>query len=89
MIIECTKNAWEDYKYWDETSPENADKIKDLIRSINHPFQELGNPEPLKYGLKGFWSRRITQEHSMVFRVTGRKEVDQKCIIIQWRFHYN
>ena len=90
MKIEFTRNAWEDYIYWDETNPEIIDKITDLIKSImNHPFQGLGKPEPLKYGLKGFWSRRITQEHRLVYKVTGRKRVDQKCTIIQCRFYYD
>ena len=90
MKIEFTRNGWEDYEYWVETSPENIDKIKSLINSIiQNPFQGLGKPEPLKHGLKGFWSRKITQEHRLVYRVTGKKGIDQKCTIIQCRFHYD
>ena len=48
-----------------------------------------GKPEPLKHGLKGFWSRRITGEHRLVYKVSGKKGIDQKCTIIQCRFHYD
>ena len=90
MNIEFTKNAWEDFEYWIETDQEIVNKIKELIKSIKqNPFKGIGKPEPLKYGLKGFWSRRITQEHRLVYRVSGRKREDQKCSIIQCRFHYD
>ena len=90
MNIEFTKHGWDDFEYWIDTDAEIVKKIKDLIKSINeNPFKGLGKPEPLKHGLKGFWSRRITQEHRLVYKVTGKKRVNQKCSIIQCRFHYN
>ena len=90
MIIEFTKNAWEDFEYWIETDHETVKKIKELLKSIKqNPFKGIGKPEPLKYGLKGFWSRRINQEHRLVYRVTGKKGIDQKCSILQCRFHYD
>jgi toxin YoeB len=90
MIIEFTKNGWEDFEYWIETDQEIVKKIKELLKSIKqNPFRGIGKPEPLKYGLKGFWSRRINQEHRLVYRVTGKKGIDQKCSIIQCRFHYD
>ena len=90
MNIEFTKHGWEDFEYWVDTDVEIVKKIKDLVKSINEtPFKGLGKPEPLKYGLKGFWSRRITQEHRLVYKVTGKKRVNQKCLIIQCRFHYD
>jgi toxin YoeB len=65
-------------------------KIKDLLKSIRqNPFKGLGKPEPLKYGLKGYWSRRISQEHRLVYKISGKKRIDQKCSIIQCRFHYD
>ncbi|MDT0651045.1 Txe/YoeB family addiction module toxin [Autumnicola edwardsiae] len=65
-------------------------KIKELIKSIKeNPFKGLGKPELLKHGLKGFWSRRITGEHRLVFKVSGKKRFDQRCTIIQCRFHYD
>ena len=90
MFIEFTENAWEDFEYWLETDIDIANKIKDILKSIRDtPFKGIGKPEPLKYGLKGFWSRRITQEHRLVYKVSGKKRVDQKCSIIQCRFHYD
>ena len=59
MDIVFTKNGWEDFEYWIETDKDILNKIKDLIKSIKqNPFKGLGKPEPLKHGLKGFWSRR-------------------------------
>lgn len=90
MDIVFTKNGWEDFEYWIETDKDIVEKIKNLIRSIiQNPFKGLGKPEPLKHHLKGYWSRRITQEHRLVYKVTGKKGQDQKCIIIQCRFHYD
>lgn len=90
MNIEFTKKGWEDFEYWIENDIEIVDKIKELIRAIRQdPFKGLGKPEPLKHGLKGFWSRRITQEHRLVYKVSGTKGEDQKCTIIQCRFHYD
>lgn len=90
MIIEFTKNAWEDFEYWIETDSSMVIKIKDLLKSIRqNPFKGLGKPEPLKYGLKGYWSRRISQEHRLVYKISGKKRIDQKCSIIQCRFHYD
>ena len=89
MNIEFTKHGWEDFSYWIETDEDIVLKIKELIRSIRTtPFKGIGKPQPLKYSLKGFWSRRITQEHRLVYRVSGKKGVDQKCTIIQCQYHY-
>ena len=90
MKIEFTKNAWEDFEYCIETDSDTVVKIKELIKSIKeNPFKGVGKPEPLRHRLKGFWSRRITQEHRLVYRVSGKKGVEQKCSIIQCRFHYD
>lgn len=90
MIIEFTTNAWEEFEYWIETDKDIVNKIKELLKSIRDtPFKGIGKPEPLKYGLKGFWSRRITQEHRLVYKISGKKGADQKCSIIQCRFHYD
>jgi toxin YoeB len=89
MHIEFTTYGWEDFSYWLENDINTVVKIKALIGSIKQqPFKGLGKPEPLKYGLKGFWSRRITSEHRLVYRISGKRGVDQKCTIIQCRFHY-
>ncbi len=90
MSIEFTANAWEDFNYWLDNDPDVASKIKVMIKEISrNPFKGIGKPEPLKFNLKGFWSRRITQEHRLVYRISGQKGVDQKCSIIQCRFHYD
>lgn len=90
MNIEFTKIAWEDFCYWIENDETQVEKIKELINIIrNDPFKGIGKLEPLKFGLKGFWSRRISGEHRLVYQIIGKKGVDQKCIIIQCRFHYD
>lgn len=90
MDIVFTPNGWEDFQYLMETDPEAALKAKELIKSIKqNPFIGIGKPEPLKYDLKGYWSRRITGEHRLVYKVSGTKGVDQRCLIIQCRFHYD
>jgi toxin YoeB len=90
MDISFTPNGWEDLEYWITNDPDTVIRVKDLIKAIRQdPFRGLGKPEPLKYDLKGYWSRRITGEHRIVYKVTGTKGVDQKCLIIQCRFHYD
>ncbi|MCK6610602.1 MAG: Txe/YoeB family addiction module toxin [Bacteroidia bacterium] len=90
MNFEFTAHAWEDFSYWIETDPEVVEKIKELLKAIKQdPFKGIGKPEPLKFGLKGYWSRRITTDHRLVYTVVGKKGTDQKCIIIQCRFHYD
>jgi len=90
MDISFTPNGWEDLEYWITNDPDTVIRVKDLIKAISQdPFRGLGKPEPLKYDLKGYWSRRITGEHRIVYKVSGTKGVDQKCLIIQCRFHYD
>ena len=90
MLIEFTAHGWDDFCFWLENDNAIAIKITEIIKSIKQqPFKGLGKPEPLKYGLKGFWSRRITVEHRLVYKISGKKGVDQKCTIIQCRFYYD
>ena len=90
MDISFTSNGWEDLEYWIDNDPDTVTRIKDLIKSIRQdPFRGLGKPEPLRYDLKGYWSRRIKSEHRIVYKVSGTKGVDQKCVILQCRFHYD
>jgi toxin YoeB len=90
MDISFTPNGWEDLEYWIDNDPDTVTRIKVLIKSIRQdPFRGLGKPEPLRYDLKGYWSRRITSEHRIVYKVSGNKGVDQKCVILQCRFHYD
>jgi len=90
MNIEFTKNAWEDFEYWIAIDPEICTKIRTLLKAIkSEPFKGIGKPEPLKFGLKGYWSRRINQEHRLVYKVTGTRGKDFKCYVIQCRYHYD
>lgn len=90
MDFEFTENAWEEFEYWIDTDSKVVLKIKELLKDIRRtPFQGIGKPEPLRYDLKGFWSRRITGEHRLVYKVEGKKGINQKCFIIQCRFHYD
>lgn len=88
MIIAFTELAWENYLYWMENDPATLSKINVLIKDIQKDhFRGLGKPEPLKGNLSGYWSRRITGEHRLVYHIEGRKP-KQVLTIIQARFHY-
>lgn len=79
-----TPEAWEDWEYWLDESPENVRKIRELIRDCQrHPFTGLGKPEPLKHALSGHWSRRITLADRMVYRVE-----QDLLVIVMLRYHY-
>ncbi|HOY48529.1 MAG TPA: Txe/YoeB family addiction module toxin [Flavobacteriales bacterium] len=90
MTIEFTELAWEEFSFWVEHDPVIVNKIKELIQAIRKdPFKGIGKLEPLKFGLKGFWSRRISGEHRLVYQITGTKGINQKCSIIQCKLHYD
>jgi len=79
-----SEHAWEDYLYWQRTDRKIRQRINTLIReSQRTPFAGIGKPEPLKHGMSGYWSRRINDEHRMVYKV----EADALCIA-QLRYHY-
>ena len=81
--------AWADYRYWLEADPKLLRKINELIRGCTRsPFKGLGKPEPLRGEFAGQWSRRIDDEHRMIYRVTGSGDA-QTLEIIHLRFHYN
>jgi len=80
--------AWEDYLFWLEQDPPTLRKINDLIKDCRRqPFKGLGKPEPLRGALAGLWSRRITGEHRLVYRVLGKGD-DQRIEIAACRYHY-
>jgi toxin YoeB len=86
--IAFAPDGWADHIHWQETDRKILMRINDLIRdTIRHPFEGIGKPEPLKGTLKGMWSRRITQEHRMVYAVVGSGE-EEKLVILQCRYHY-
>jgi toxin YoeB len=77
--------SWEDYQYWLKTDKKILGRINDLIKDISRtPYTGLGKPEPLKYKYKGFWSRRITDEHRLIYQVKG-----DEILILKCRFHYD
>jgi toxin YoeB len=79
-----SEHAWEDYLYWQRTDRKILQRINTLIREIQRtPFKGIGKPEPLKYGLSGYWSRRINDEHRIIYKV----EADS-LLIAQLRYHY-
>ena len=84
MRLIFSEHAWEDYLYWQRTDRKVLDRINKLIREIQRtPFEGTGKPEPLKHGLSGYWSRRINDEHRIVYKV----ELDS-ILIAQLRHHY-
>jgi toxin YoeB len=88
MRLFWSEEAWEDYLFWQKNDPKIFQGINDLVKDIRRdPFRGLGKPEPLKHGLAGWWSRRITGEHRLVYRVSG-KGTGQLLEIIQCRYHY-
>jgi toxin YoeB len=88
MRTAFTDKAWEDYLYWQANDADTLEKINHLIKEIKRePFKGTGKPEPLKGNLAGYWSRRITGEHRLVYRISGTKP-NQVLTIIQVRFHY-
>lgn len=88
MILAFTSGAWNDYLYWRDNDLEVLDKINELIKEIiREPFKGKGKPEPLRGNLAGFWSRRITGEHRLVYTISGTGDA-KTVTIIQARFHY-
>lgn len=88
MIVEWAAHAQKQFAYWQEHKSDYAERICDLIDDIEqHPFTGLGKPEPLRYEWAGYWSRRISGEHRLVYRITGKRG-SEVCLIAQCRYHY-
>jgi toxin YoeB len=88
MIIAWTETAWAEYLQWQKEDEKILGSINELIKDIKRdPFKGIGKPEPLKHALHGWWSRRITGEHRLVYRVSGKDEKKQ-IDIVQCRYHY-
>jgi toxin YoeB len=82
------REAWRDYVAWQSENPAVVERINQLIEdSLRSPFKGIGKPEPLKRNLAGWWSRRITGEHRLVYRVSGTGEA-QALQILSLRYHY-
>ena len=84
MKLIFAATAWEDYLYWQQNDKRMVERINKLVKEVlREPFTGIGKPEPLKHALSGYWSRRITDEHRMVYRVDGNA-----LLIAQLRYHY-
>lgn len=84
MRLGFSEHAWGDYLFWQKTDRKVVARINKLIREIERtPFEGTGKPEPLKHALSGYWSRRIDDEHRLVYKVEG-----DSILIAQARFHY-
>ena len=84
MILAWADYAWEDYLYWQTQDKKTLKRINLLIKDImRHPFEGLGEPEPLRHNWQGFWSRRIDLEHRLVYQVRGDTLCGAQC-----RYHY-
>ena len=85
MRIIFTKNSWEDYISWQSEDKKILGKLNELIKDIQRTaFEGKGKPEPLKYDLAGFWSRRIDREHRLVYQANKKEILTYSC-----RFHYD
>ena len=83
--ITFSKNAWEEYLSWQKEDKKMLGKINDLIKDIQKtPYKGIGKPEPLKYDLAGFWSRRIDLEHRLVYQYH-----EDQILIYSCRYHYD
>jgi toxin YoeB len=77
-------HAWDDYLFWQKTDKQTLRRINTLIKeTMRTPFEGIGKPEPLKYALSGYWSRRISDEHRFVYKVS-----EDAIEIVQLRYHY-
>ncbi len=85
MKICWHEEAWEHYLFWQQSDPGLLKRINALVKECARtPFTGTGKPEPLKGNLRGFWSRRITEKHRLVYRIEG-----DTLNIAQCRFHYD
>ncbi len=83
--ITFSRNSWEDYLSWQREDKKMLKRINQLIKDIQRtPYQGIGNPEPLKYDLAGFWSRRIDREHRLVYQV-----FDREILIYSCKYYYD
>ncbi|HSG40826.1 MAG TPA: Txe/YoeB family addiction module toxin [Thermoanaerobaculia bacterium] len=84
MKLIFSERAWEDYLYWQENDRKLVARINQLIREIQRePFSGIGKPEPLKHAFQGYWSRRINEEHRIVYKILG-----DSVLLAQLRYHY-
>lgn len=78
------ERGWEEYLYWQKSDKKLLKKLNTIFKELQrHPYEGIGKPEPLKHDLAGYWSRRLNDEHRIVYRVN-----DESVIVLQCRYHY-
>lgn len=88
MKVHFTSDAWADYRHWQDADRAILGRLNALIEDTRRsPFKGLGKPEPLKGPLAGWWSRRITGDHRLVYRVAGQG-AEQRIEVAACRYHY-
>jgi toxin YoeB len=84
MQLSWEAKGWDDYLYWQQTDKQVLKRVNELIKDcLRQPFSGIGKPEPLKENMRGYWSRRITDEHRLIYKVQN-----DLLIIAQCRYHY-
>ncbi len=84
MKLLFSENAWSDYLFWQKTDKKILKRINKLIKDIQrNKYEGLGKPEALKHNLSGYWSRRITNEHRIVYKIEN-----DSILIAQLKYHY-
>ena len=85
MKLVFTELSWEDYLFWQKNDKKKLKRINEILKDISrNPYDGIGKPEPLKFNYAGFWSRRIDEEHRLIYRVD-----DDEIQIAKCRFHYD
>ena len=85
MIISFIERSWDEYNSWQKDDKKVFDKIQRLIKeTLRDPFAGIGKPAPLKNNLQGYWSKRITNEHRLVYKIE-----ENQLIIISCKYHYS
>lgn len=84
MKINFADTAWEEYLYWQQQDKKILKRVNELVKDImRNPWSGIGKPEPLKFEFSGYWSRRINEEHRLVYKVES-----DTIFIAQCRYHY-
>jgi len=85
MKLIFVDQSWEDYLYWQKNDKKIVKRINLLIKDIQRtPYQGIGKPEQLKHNYQGLWSRRITKEHRLIYKIDK-----ESVVLLKLRFHYN
>lgn len=85
MKFVFTELSWEDYLFWQKNDKQKVRRINELLKDISqHPYEGIGKPEAFRFNYAGFWSRRIDEEHRLIYKIENDEVQIFKC-----RFHYD